>query len=235
MTYLSEIPLNPLRRDTQRLLRNPQRLHAAVMASVPYQAENGRSLWRLERRDHRADLLVLSPLRPSWDHLVETCGWPGADGGSAKILGYEPLLDRLMVGRRFRFRLTANPVKSLPTLDSPTPRQAAKLSDPDRARNPRVGQRTAQYQLEWFLSRCTGGDERWGFTVGTSAGPAVALVGRQTLAFTRRSGEPPVRLNLATFEGHLAVTDVNLMRHSLLEGIGSGKAYGCGLLTLARP
>ena len=37
------------------------------------------------------------------------------------------------------------------------------------------------------------------------------------------------------FEGELIVTDVEAFRAALVKGIGSGKAYGFGLLSIARP
>ncbi|MEU7482087.1 type I-E CRISPR-associated protein Cas6/Cse3/CasE [Lentzea sp. NPDC042327] len=40
-------------------------------------------------------------------------------------------------------------------------------------------------------------------------------------------------LSAASFEGRLEITDPDALRHSLTHGIGHGKAYGCGLLTLA--
>ena len=232
MTYLSLIPLNPLRKKTQSLLGNPQRLHAAVMGSAPYHTEDGRYLWRLEQQDHRVDLLVLSPIRPSWEHLIEQAGWPGADGSAAHIRSYEPLMNLLMIGRPFRFRLRANPVQYVRRPENPTPQQKMTLNNPDKTRGLRLGQRTAGYQLQWFLERCSGGDDRWGFTVGSRENPSVALVERQIYQFRKARGLPPVTLNTATFEGQLTVTNVDLLRHSLLCGIGSGKAYGCGLLTL---
>ena len=42
-------------------------------------------------------------------------------------------------------------------------------------------------------------------------------------------------LGVATFEGVLEVTDPDALRRALTHGIGRGKAYGCGLMTLARP
>ena len=36
----------------------------------------------------------------------------------------------------------------------------------------------------------------------------------------------------AQFDGALRITDVELFRKSLLSGMGRGKAYGMGLLTL---
>ena len=47
--------------------------------------------------------------------------------------------------------------------------------------------------------------------------------------------EHRVTLGVATFEGVLEVTDPEALRRVLIYGIGRGKAYGCGLMTLARP
>ena len=49
-----------------------------------------------------------------------------------------------------------------------------------------------------------------------------------------RRGNGLVRLSIATFEGVLEVSDPQALRHAVVNGIGRGKAYGCGLLTLAR-
>ena len=43
-----------------------------------------------------------------------------------------------------------------------------------------------------------------------------------------------VSLYTVTYEGILKITDVGLFRETLLKGIGRGKAYGCGMLTVAR-
>lgn len=43
-----------------------------------------------------------------------------------------------------------------------------------------------------------------------------------------------VNLKMARFEGYLCVTDSALLQKAFAEGIGSAKAFGCGLLSLAR-
>lgn len=48
-----------------------------------------------------------------------------------------------------------------------------------------------------------------------------------------RRGQSRVTLTSAAYEGRLTVSDPNLLRKSLTHGIGRGKGYGCGLLTLA--
>lgn len=51
--------------------------------------------------------------------------------------------------------------------------------------------------------------------------------------FTKKAGSR-VRLLGVTYEGLLTVTDVQAFREALTNGIGRGKAYGMGLLTVMR-
>ncbi len=232
MAYLSKIPLNPLRCATQRLLTNPQRVHAHALGGLAAQPVDERVLWRMERRQHTCELLVLTQSRPSWAALVEEAGWPGAEGGDALVRDYGPLLDRLALGREFAFKVVTNPVASMSKPDAPTPGQLVTMAS-ERTRGIRVGHRTATTQLEWLLARAAGEATRWGFTVGSPDEPTVQLVAREHLSFRKGAGRAPVTLDTATFEGVLSVTDVDGIRAALLGGLGGGKAYGCGLLTLA--
>ncbi|MCX4657349.1 type I-E CRISPR-associated protein Cas6/Cse3/CasE [Streptomyces microflavus] len=257
MPYLSKIPLNPRRRAAVSLLTNPHRLHAAILSGLASQPVTERVLWRLENSTyHRAEILVLTESRPSWAHLVDDAGWPGADGGEPLIADYTPLLDRIVRGREFGFKLIANPVQSVPRPSRPSEQQANRLKEKadsgNRQRGFRVAHRTVPQQLEWLLKRC----ERHGFAIpdatasppapglrplpeedqdlsAGSAGAAVAVVSRDTLRFTKRKDGPPVTLSTATFEGRLRVIDPDALRSTLLHGIGPAKGYGQGFLTLA--
>jgi CRISPR system Cascade subunit CasE len=256
MPYLSKIALNPRRRAAVSLLSSPHRLHAAVLAGLAVQPVTERVLWRLENNTpHRAEVLVLTESRPSWEHLVDDAGWPGADGGAPLIADYTPLLERVARGREFGFRLTANPVQSVPRPTRPSEEQAARLKEGAdngiRHRGFRVAHRTVAQQLQWLVRQ----SERHGFTIpgatatppapglqtdssepeapSSPAGPAVAVVSRDILRFTKRKDGPRVTLSTATFEGRLRVTDPDALRSALLGGIGPAKGYGQGLLTLA--
>ncbi|MFF5859870.1 type I-E CRISPR-associated protein Cas6/Cse3/CasE [Streptomyces sp. NPDC012751] len=251
MPYLSKIALNPRRRTAVALLASPHRLHAAILSGLAVQPVTERVLWRLDSNTpHRADVLVLTESRPSWAHLVDDAGWPGADGGAPLIADYTPLLEHLARGREFGFRLTANPVHNIPRPSRPSEQQAARLKEEadngNRHRGFRVAHRTAAQQLQWLLKRC----ERHGFSIPDatatppapglqtegqplSAGPAVTIVSRDILRFRKRPDGPRVTLSTATFEGRLRVTDPDTLRASLLDGIGPAKGYGQGLLTLA--
>lgn len=235
MPYLSRIWLNPLRTGAQRMLRNPHVLHAAVLGGLSRQPVEERVLWRLEADTrHRAGLLVLTQSAPSWEHLVEQAGWPGADQPQALVKSYEPLLDRIVRGREFAFRLRANPVMSTRTPDQPSAFQRRRL-DTDRPRGVRVPHRTVAHQLDWFRTRA----EKWGFSIpDTIEGfPDVRLSGRDRVIFTKSgngdTGGRRVVIQTATFEGRLRVEDPGTARASLLGGVGPARAYGCGLITLS--
>ncbi|MHB1008142.1 MAG: type I-E CRISPR-associated protein Cas6/Cse3/CasE [Propionibacteriaceae bacterium] len=220
MPFLASVPLNPLRSGAQRLLSNPQRMHAAVEGALPPE-RSGRLLWRVEHNRHAATLFISSPDLPSLQHLVEQAGWPDSPAGAPRVADLAPLLGQLAIGREFHFRVRLNPVQH--------------KSSPD-GRSVRLGHRTLAHQLRWFTERTCGDGASWGFSVSSSADIAtVQVVERDHLRFTKTAAGVPVVIDTATFQGILTVTDVATIRNSILSGIGSAKSYGCGLLTLAPP
>lgn len=243
--YLSRVLLNPLRPQTQRMLASPRAAHAVVEGCLRAKGPDERILWRLETGRHRAELLALTHAQPSWQHVVETAGWPDGDEPHALTRDYAPLLDRIVRGAEFRFRLKANPVSTTHTLDKPSAAQIQRLARP-RARGERIAHRTARHQLAWIQDpeRLA----RWGLELATPStdgpdGPApdaVRLLERQTIQFDKRdadvggpSGRRTVTLITATYEGSIRILDPGTARATLLHGVGAAKAYGCGLITLA--
>jgi hypothetical protein len=119
-----------------------------------------RVLWRLDVGvRHRAELLVLTDSRPSWEHSAEQAGWPQADEPQQQVRDYQPLLEKIQRGREFRLRLRANPVSSTRTPLKPSAAQEKRLAA-ERPRGVRVAHRTAAHQLAWFAIDCPGGDSR---------------------------------------------------------------------------
>ncbi|MFQ6331506.1 type I-E CRISPR-associated protein Cas6/Cse3/CasE (plasmid) [Nocardia sp. CWNU-33] len=222
--YLSRVPLNPARRGTRKFLTSPQVIHAAVLSSFPpgtlEQPDNqGRVLWRIDQHDNAMHLYVVSPAEPDFTHIVEQTGWPTTTAWATRKYG--ELLDTLVTGQRWHFRLTANPVRRTmnPTGASTRKRGA-------------VGGLKADEQLDWLRRKASDN----GFELAP-CGPVdlveddVRIVGRQSLQFRR--GAASVSLSTATFEGVLIVSDPARLRSALTHGIGRAKGYGCGLLTLA--
>lgn len=87
----------------------------------------------------------------------------------------------------------------------------------------RLGLVTEDAQLAW-LSRQ---GQRFGFEV-----EAALVTGSEVLQ--GRKGGGLITLLKVCFEGRLRVSDVVALVHALQQGIGPGKAFGCGLLSLAR-
>ncbi|WP_331736051.1 type I-E CRISPR-associated protein Cas6/Cse3/CasE [Streptomyces sp. NBC_00057] len=250
--FLTRFRLNTARPGARRLLSSPQVLHAAVMASFPGllptdsgSPEGPRVLWRLDQ-NARAEVLlyIVSPARPDLTHFVEQAGWPAAAADPEtpgwQTRSYAPFLDRLAAGEKWAFRLTANPVHYIRRKpDEPTKRTAHL--------NP-------VHQMAWLLDR----QERGGFRIlekpdnkrllpeGTTfkkhqhPGDRYELTVRDKrgLSFDKSRSDDgtrrkPVTIVTVTFDGRLEVTDPAALRHTLTQGIGKAKAYGCGLLTLA--
>jgi CRISPR system Cascade subunit CasE len=218
--FLTRMQLNPARRDVRKLLGSPQAMHAAVLGGFPDASRtvDGRILWRLDTyQNHKILLYVASPEKPDFTHLVEQAGWPTTSVWDTR--SYDTLLESLRPGQRWQFRLTANPVRSVRLRDWVDTKP--------------VGHVTVKQQEQWLLDRA----ERLGFRIPDWASregeSSFAVISRDLRRF-KRDGST-VTVSTATYEGHLEVTDPAALRQALTHGIGRAKAYGCGLLTLARP
>lgn len=214
--FLTRFQINPHRRQTRALLGSPQVMHAAVLACFPdaTSTEAGRVLWRVDREAEKVFLYAVSPAQPDLTTLVEQAGWPTLSTWETRA--YDGLLGRVAEGQRWAFRLTANPVYSLPPA-------------PGEKRGKRLAHVTAEQQLSW-LSRQA---ERFGFRIGLTGRieEEVVVSRRKTVTFARKSAT--VTLAQATFDGVLEIVDRDLFVGALTQGIGPAKGYGCGLLTLA--
>jgi CRISPR system Cascade subunit CasE len=76
----------------------------------------------------------------------------------------------------------------------------------------------------------------WLEAQGASHGFAVThmdCLGYETLAIPRK-GAKPIELGVVELEGHLTVTDPAAFSAKLLAGFGRGRAFGCGLMLVAR-
>ena len=207
--YLTRIYLNPHRRGAKQLMSSRQILHAAVMNCFPPGVLDDpgapRVLWRLD-------------YPPSLRSGLSRQGSPSC---------------ALFI--------------SSPVPPDPSHIVAAQVNE--RGQKKILAHVTQAQQIQWVLKKAK---ER-GFRVLTSAeiggdlpvlendngervdGANLLINGvEHSIAEFKRDGHR-VTLAVATFEGVLEVTDPVALRHALVNGIGRGKAYGCGLMTLARP
>ena len=223
--FLTKIDLAPERRLARKYLGSPQIMHAVVMGATGGHEGNGpgRVLWRVDRGVTTA-LYILSPLEPDCSQLVAEAGTAGSQ---ARTLDYSPFLASLDAGQLWAFRLAANPSYS--------------ASRGPGVRGQRYGHVTVEQQRQWLIERTT----RFGFelmpvdhTDGGVIDGAVMVAYRERPVFNRRrpgeQGRDRVTINRTVYEGSLRVTDPESLRRALIAGVGRSKAYGCGLMTLAR-
>ena len=223
--FLTKIDLAPQRRLTRKYLGSPQAMHAVVMGAAGGSVGDGpgRVLWRVDRGATTA-LYILSPAEPDCSQLVAEAGTAGTQ---ARTLDYSPFLASLDAGQLWAFRLAANPSYS--------------ASRGPGVRGQRYGHVTVEQQRQWLMDRVP----RFGFELmpvdhadGEGTDEAVLVAYRERPVFNRRrpggEGCDRVTINRTVYEGVLRVTDPEPLRRALIAGIGRSKAYGCGLMTLAR-
>lgn len=245
--YLSRLRLRALNREVQRDLANCDSMHRRLLMAFPDQPEIDHArdhfgvLYRVESSPDRdgVDALVQSATPPDWSHLP-----PGylreppsppkrVDGAYAAI----------QAGQTLIFRLRANPTKRLS--------DRAQTPHPDAWRGKRVELRREADLLAWLARkgqtagfvlltvRATPGVAEMPAAPAVPVAPAapaempdVRIVGQADRMTGQRRGQ---RLSFGSvvFEGHLRVTDPDAFREALVTGIGSGKAFGFGLLSIA--
>lgn len=236
--FLSRLILDVRSGATRRWLSDVDQLHREVMAAFERapSAEAPRAslgvLFRLDRqRDGRLVLLVQSNARPAWHRLpAGVLARPDAFGETLENPSIKELdghLASLADGQLLRFRLRANPTRKVDTKTGP---------DGKRRNGRRVVLKTEAERLAWLQRK----GEQHGFQLGSvsqsgdvrdvvdvSEGRAVGY--RQGAA----EGERRVTFGSCVFEGTLRVVRVEDFKRALVEGIGSGKAFGFGMLSIA--
>ncbi|MEG0269934.1 MAG: type I-E CRISPR-associated protein Cas6/Cse3/CasE [Clostridia bacterium] len=208
--YLSRIAINPNRRETMAALALPNKLHGAVENC--FTGEKQRNLWRIDWLHGNCYLLILSPQKPDFSHIIEQFG--SVQAGESK--DYHALLEKVKPAQAWSFRLCANPVHSN-TSEKKSPNERGKV----------YAFVHAQEQKQWLISHA----QNCGFALDENGFDTVHT---QWLTFSKGS-DPKHKITLlrVTFEGILHVTDAEKFRKALVDGIGREKAYGCGLLTIA--
>ncbi|MDR3766400.1 MAG: type I-E CRISPR-associated protein Cas6/Cse3/CasE [Butyricicoccus sp.] len=207
--YLSRVELDTSRRSMIRALDMPNLIHGAVESA--FSGERERNLWRIDPLQGKLYLLLVSPAKPDLQRLVQQFGVPGQ---SWETRDYSPLLGCIQAGSVWGFRLTANPTKSC----------ASKAGTERGVVHAHISTR---YQEEWLLRQA----EKHGFRL---AEDGFSVVQTKWYAFRKGNIGNRVTFLSVTYEGTLQVTDPEVFRHALIQGIGRGKAYGMGMLTVIR-
>ena len=241
--YLSRLILNPRSRDVRRDLANCQELHRTILSAFPKTSSNDGGarnqfgvLYRIETSPRMGSiaLLVQSKPEPDWKNLMsgylaDTVG----DVENPACKRIDGKYQALEEGLTLTFRLRANPTRKIDTRTGP---------DGRRRNGKRVELRKEEDQIAWMKRKA----ELSGFRVlsvrvdanvpNLRAIPQSKETGWRQAVQREGGTTEKNRLTFGSvlFEGELIITDADLFRQALENGIGSGKAYGFGLLSIAR-
>lgn len=216
--------------DTHRMKEDPFFLGTWSSDSLakPKRQEGG-FLFRIEP-EPPLRILVQSTEKPRWDYAFQNA--PHLLAGEPQVREYVPTF---VAGQTFRFRLVAQMVsrRTIP---------AGKLLDGQKARSEHPiqcllpadgdGRRKPDPKFTAWRQRLGVWAERHGFTVGDY--PKQLRVQPVTSLTMKPVGQQrPKHFNAAIFEGLLTCVDPERLHAAVLNGVGRGKAFGMGLLSLA--
>jgi CRISPR system Cascade subunit CasE len=228
--YLTRAFLDPKSREVRADIRSPESLHKTVMRAFPGGAGmSPRSahgvLHRLDQdRGDRLVLLVQSRIKPMIERWA--AGYVLDIGGDVDLafssVGENPAIRNvaaervaLRPGRRLAFRLRANTTRKVDTKTGP---------DGTKRHGRRVPVRDDEERLRWLARHA----EPAGFEFDESE------VRVTEVAATCGRGGKSVTVGGALFEGALIVRDADRFVRAIEAGIGPAKAYGFGLLSIAK-
>ncbi|MGW4824743.1 type I-E CRISPR-associated protein Cas6/Cse3/CasE [Streptomyces sp. NPDC004227] len=205
---IARIHLNPHNRDVQRDLRDATQMHRTVMRMASQDLGNSPRhqaglLYRLDETETTSTLLVQGT------HLEPALLPQGY--GHAEVKSLAPMFSALRKGLAIRYRITLNPAKR------------ERLTLEEKGKRGRIVPLSGMDADQWWLRRAA------------EAGLQLHVLTPTSLAPVRPRGKqaPPMRHSLIRYDGTATVTDPTALTQAVLAGIGRGKPYGAGLLSLA--
>ncbi|TNY35117.1 type I-E CRISPR-associated protein Cas6/Cse3/CasE [Thermomonospora catenispora] len=206
--WITQIIPDPRDRAALDDLRDVVRLHRRIMSLFPDglgpdARRRAAVLFRLETRPAGAMILMQSAIEPALEKLP-------ASYGTARCKSLNPLLSRLHEGANVHYRIVANATRKL-------------------GRNTTAGRPKQVVPLQGAEA-----DEWWRRQADTAGLVLRSLHSRRLDDGTgRRPDNSRVTHARTQFDGTATVTDPKALIDRICTGIGRGKAYGCGLLTIA--
>ena len=225
--FLSKVILNPRDKITYNLVPDIYNQHRFIMSSFPDHFEQDPSaagsqasqgvLYRLESisKMNSPYFLVQSEKKPDWNktqalHKTEICCMISNEWAPS-----------FMVGSSYRFRIRANPTICC----------VRRGENGVRQKSVRKGLFSEEEQETWL--------EHVGNTSGFKLRSAITIrsLGKCTGYQTAKQQDQKKRTitcYMVDFDGTLKITDPLQFTDAYRRGIGRGKAWGCGLISLAK-
>lgn len=183
--------------------KDPYQMHRALWQLFPDRPTDNRDfLFRVEdlQRGKGALVLMSSEMEPQTAPVAE-------------VIATKAMPQYLVVNSRLRFRIRANPIKTI--------KDAIRLDKHGGPKSIRVPLIHEEEQLQWLIRKFAGVAE-----IETAR-----VIQEPALFFSKQNMDG--KIQPACFEGVLKVVDNIALYEMLRQGIGPAKAMGCGLLSLA--
>ena len=209
--HLAQLRLNGRSGAVHHDLGDAGRLHRRVQSMFPDTTpRTGTStLYRLEREPSGPVLLVQSMIP------VNSKALPAGYTTGVDHRDLAPLFAWIANGLTLRYRIDANPIKAPRAADS---RERGR-------RVPLLGEEA----VAWWERKAAAAGLLAQLILDTPQQPLLADRGTDGDDKPQRRA----RLGMVRFEGVATVTDPDALRTSLTHGIGQGRAFGAGLLSIA--
>jgi len=224
MSYFSRVSIDSASVNASRLVKevcvNAYREHQHLWRLFAVDPDAERDF--LFRREQPAGgfprFYLLSAREPQHDNTV----W------QVETKTYRPAI---RTGQHLAFSLRVNPVVTRKNAQGRQVRHDVVMDLKYRtgfkelslSKRPLLNELIQQAGLEWLQKRA----ERHGFSISPES---VRVEGYQQHRAFKKGGKTPIRYSTLDFTGLLTVTEAGLFRQTLIKGIGSAKAFGCGLL-----
>jgi len=191
--------------------QNPYQLHQALWRLFPgIEGADREFLFRVEQlqRGIGAQVLMQSAMQPQ------------SGEQSPALLAQREYVLNVQNGQRLRFRLRANPIKTIKDSSKGSVEKKGKTFT-KTVRVPLLHEEQQQAWLERKLQAFTQLE--------------TLIVQPEPVLYFRKAKEGRSgKIQTVMFDGVLTVIDAEAFNNQITKGIGPAKAFGCGLLSLAR-
>ncbi|HNT16717.1 MAG TPA: type I-E CRISPR-associated protein Cas6/Cse3/CasE [Acidobacteriota bacterium] len=188
--------------------RNPYEIHRVLWKLFPHDDDAERDfLFRIERSGQQKAEILLQSLREPVNTVER----------EVRIIGSKPYPLHLNAGQRLRYFLLANPVKTISD-------EGGRLNAGGEIKKCRVPLIRDEELQSWLVRKLE----------GCVSVEMVQAEKRPPLNFRKAIERRAGKIQPSSFQGTLIVVDPEGLKKMVASGIGPAKAFGCGLLSLAK-
>lgn len=223
--HLTRLLLNPRSADVRRDLSNAHNMHRRVMTAFPDEGVGDGArhkhavLFRIDEARGDMHVLVQSATQPDWSRLPAGYLLETFEPNPAQA-DLSAQLSSLRQGQTLRFRLRANPTKRVGKSNEALKGKRVEVVGVDRCLNWLARKQV----VAGFTLAKSGVGSAESYDVRVTEEPKVRGI---------RAGKPVI-FGSVLFDGHLVVTEPDAFRTAMVQGLGTAKAYGFGLLSVGR-